>query len=78
MSLPCTHICVPLSTPGFLNTNIAPHQNPQMANYGLMDQIAALKWIQQNIRNGISVDLPTSRLSVASLKIYLKILTRFL
>ena len=35
---------------GFLNTNTAPHQHPQMANYGLMDQIAALKWIQQNIR----------------------------
>ena len=34
---------------GFLNTNTAPHQHPQMANYGLMDQIAALKWIQQNI-----------------------------
>ena len=36
---------------GFLNTNTAPHQHPQMANYGLMDQIAALKWIQQNIKN---------------------------
>ena len=34
---------------GFLNTNTAPHQHPQMANYGLMDQIAALKWVQQNI-----------------------------
>jgi carboxylesterase type B len=34
---------------GFLNTNTAPHQHPRMANYGLMDQIAALKWVQQNI-----------------------------
>ena len=24
---------------GFLNTNTAPHQHPQMANYGLMDQV---------------------------------------
>ena len=46
--------------------NTAPHQHPQMANYSLMDQgslflnstfkciptskIAALKWIQQNIK----------------------------
>ena len=37
--------------PGFLNTNTAPHQHPQMANYGLMDQIAGLKWIQQNIQH---------------------------
>ena len=36
---------------GFLNTNTAPHQQPQMANYGLMDQIAGLKWIQQNIQH---------------------------
>ena len=36
---------------GFLNTNTAPHQHPAMANYGLMDQIAALKWIQQNIQH---------------------------
>ena len=35
---------------GFLNTNINPGRQPQMANYGLMDQIAALKWVQENIR----------------------------
>ena len=28
-----------LSASGFLNTNTAPHQHPQMANYGLMDQV---------------------------------------
>ena len=36
---------------GFLHTNTAPHQHPQLANYGLMDQIAGLKWIQQNIQH---------------------------
>ena len=35
---------------GFLNTNVDPDRKPQMANYGLMDQIAALKWIQENVR----------------------------
>ena len=35
---------------GFLNTNINPGRKPRMANYGLMDQIAALKWIQENIQ----------------------------
>ena len=34
---------------GFLNTNVSPDRKPRMANYGLMDQIAALKWIQENI-----------------------------
>ena len=36
---------------GFLNTNVSPHRKPSMANYGLMDQIAVLKWIQENIKN---------------------------
>nr|XP_040582172.1 neuroligin-4, X-linked-like [Lepeophtheirus salmonis] len=36
---------------GFLNTNVSPHRKPSMANYGLMDQIALLKWIQENVRN---------------------------
>ena len=35
---------------GFLNTNINPGRQPQMANYGLMDQIAALKWVTENIQ----------------------------
>lgn len=35
--------------PGFLNANPAPHLKARVANYGLMDQIAALHWIQQNI-----------------------------
>ena len=35
---------------GFLNTNVDPDRNPQMANYGLMDQIAALKWVQENVK----------------------------
>ena len=29
----------PFDDAGFLNTNTAPHQHPQMANYGLMDQV---------------------------------------
>ena len=38
-----------LNFSGFLNTNVSPDRKPRMANYGLMDQIAALKWIQENI-----------------------------
>lgn len=34
---------------GFLNANPAPHMRARVANYGLMDQMAALHWIQQNI-----------------------------
>ncbi|XP_044751995.1 neuroligin-4, X-linked-like [Coccinella septempunctata] len=34
---------------GFLNANPAPHLKARVANYGLMDQIAALHWIQKNI-----------------------------
>ncbi|XP_071440393.1 neuroligin 4-like [Hetaerina americana] len=34
---------------GFLNANAAPHLRARVANYGLMDQIAALHWIQNNI-----------------------------
>ena len=34
---------------GFLNTNVNPDKSPQMSNFGMMDQIAAIKWVQQNI-----------------------------
>lgn len=34
--------------PGFLNANTDPYSRSP-ANYGLMDQIAALHWIQENI-----------------------------
>ncbi|KAL7301359.1 hypothetical protein TKK_0005807 [Trichogramma kaykai] len=34
---------------GFLNANVSPHTKARVANYGLMDQIAALHWIQQNV-----------------------------
>ncbi|XP_050684615.1 neuroligin-4, Y-linked-like [Leptidea sinapis] len=34
---------------GFLNANPIPHIKARVANYGLMDQIAALHWVQQNI-----------------------------
>ncbi|XP_054288451.1 neuroligin-4, Y-linked-like [Macrosteles quadrilineatus] len=34
---------------GFLNANVAPNASPRVANYGLMDQLAALHWVQQNI-----------------------------
>ena len=44
----CTNILLLL---GFLNTNVNPERKPQMANYGMMDQIAAIKWVQQNIRS---------------------------
>lgn len=40
----CKFLCV-----GFLNTNPSPHYKARVANYGLMDQIAALHWVQQNI-----------------------------
>ncbi|XP_054287822.1 neuroligin-4, X-linked-like [Macrosteles quadrilineatus] len=34
---------------GFLNLNNDPDSRPRIANSGLMDQIAALQWVQQNI-----------------------------
>ena len=34
---------------GFLNANMAPQLKARVANYGLMDQVAALHWLQQNI-----------------------------
>ncbi|OXA46621.1 Neuroligin-4, X-linked [Folsomia candida] len=40
-----------LSILGFLNLNDSPSSKPRVANYGLMDQIAALHWIKENIRN---------------------------
>lgn len=42
------HYITTLST-GFLNANPIPHLKARVANYGLMDQIAALHWVQQNI-----------------------------
>ena len=34
---------------GFLNANTIRHSKARVANYGLMDQIAALQWVQENI-----------------------------
>lgn len=34
---------------GFLNANGSPNSRARVANYGLMDQIAVLHWVQQNI-----------------------------
>ncbi|XP_050539914.1 neuroligin-4, Y-linked-like [Daktulosphaira vitifoliae] len=34
---------------GFLNANGSPNLRGRVSNYGLMDQIAALHWVQQNI-----------------------------
>lgn len=34
---------------GFLNANPSPQMRARVANYGLMDQMAALHWVQQNI-----------------------------
>ncbi|KAJ8870820.1 hypothetical protein PR048_027119 [Dryococelus australis] len=36
-------------TKRFLNANVSPRTKARVANYGLMDQIAALHWVQQNI-----------------------------
>ena len=35
---------------GFLNTNGSPSTRAQVANYGIMDQMAALQWIKENIQ----------------------------
>uniref|UniRef100_A0A336M1U8 CSON010476 protein n=1 Tax=Culicoides sonorensis TaxID=179676 RepID=A0A336M1U8_CULSO len=35
---------------GFLNANPSPHIRARVANYGLMDQMAALHWVNQNIQ----------------------------
>ncbi|XP_025425230.1 neuroligin-4, Y-linked-like [Sipha flava] len=34
---------------GFLNVNGSPNSRARVSNYGLMDQIAVLHWVQQNI-----------------------------
>ncbi|XP_034255283.1 neuroligin-4, X-linked-like [Thrips palmi] len=34
---------------GFLNANPSPGTRARVANYGLMDQMAALHWLQQNV-----------------------------
>jgi len=34
---------------GWLNTNPSPNTKGQIANYGLIDQIAALQWVAENI-----------------------------
>ncbi|KAJ8874974.1 hypothetical protein PR048_022864 [Dryococelus australis] len=38
-----------MCSPGFLNANADPRGKASVSNYGLMDQIAALHWVQQNI-----------------------------
>lgn len=38
------------SASGFLNANPSPHIRARVANYGLMDQMAALHWVNQNIQ----------------------------
>ncbi|XP_068214048.1 neuroligin-4, X-linked-like [Palaemon carinicauda] len=38
-----------LGIPGFYNANPDPVGHPTVANYGLMDQLAALHWVQENI-----------------------------
>ena len=34
---------------GFLNTNPSPSSRHHIANMGLMDQTAALHWVQENV-----------------------------
>ena len=41
-------LTVSLIVAGFLNANPAPGVVARVANYGLMDQLAALHWLQQN------------------------------
>ena len=36
------------TTAGFLNANGSPLTRGQVANYGLMDQMAVLQWVQEN------------------------------
>lgn len=43
------YIFISYEISGFLNANPTPHLKARVANYGLMDQIAALHWVQQNI-----------------------------
>lgn len=43
----CKHRSVIFS--GFLNANGSPNSRARVSNYGLMDQIAVLHWVQQNI-----------------------------
>ncbi|KAJ8870982.1 hypothetical protein PR048_027284 [Dryococelus australis] len=43
----CECLCV--CGAGFLNANPYPGRRARVANYGLMDQIAALHWVQQNV-----------------------------
>lgn len=45
-----TNITSLVSITGFLNANTDSHLRSP-ANYGLMDQIAALHWVQENIGN---------------------------
>ena len=46
-----TNLLPPINTPqGFLNTNGSPSKRAQVANYGIMDQMAALQWIKENIQ----------------------------
>ena len=35
---------------GFLNTNPSPMTKGNVANYGLVDQMAALQWVVENIQ----------------------------
>ncbi|KAK3849326.1 hypothetical protein Pcinc_043913 [Petrolisthes cinctipes] len=40
---------VSLPSTGFFNPNVDPVGRATVANYGLMDQLAALHWVQENI-----------------------------
>jgi len=40
---------ISLKISGFLNANGSPLTRGQVANYGIMDQMAVLQWIQENI-----------------------------
>ena len=43
-------LTVNLLVSGFLNTNPSPMTKGNVANYGLVDQMAALQWVVENIQ----------------------------
>ena len=45
-----SYLFLSINLKGFLNTNGSPSTRAQVANYGIMDQMAALQWIKENIQ----------------------------
>lgn len=47
--LPLAYLLFFSCVAGFFNPNVDPVGRATVANYGLMDQLAALHWVQENI-----------------------------